>query len=195
MSGPVAYTYQNPSFEDLAVDGDLFTHNSNNSHHTVVLFDPLIKAGLTKFEVTNIDHLYGVGIADESVKYQQDQSPIANGNSKVVQYWSGGGLEHISKELTEGNEDYSKEGSRVALELNMDSNPRTLTFFYNDVEQPNYIINIPPAVRFWAHLWSRGTSFKVNKFERLSEPTAKHLEGKSQPLVWGKDWKKKCVIQ
>ncbi|KAA6381315.1 MAG: hypothetical protein EZS28_023159 [Streblomastix strix] len=101
--------------------------------------------------------------------------------------WSlSGRIEHISKEVSFGNEDYNKERNHVALNLNMDSNPGTLTFFYNDVKQRNYIINIPPAVRFWAYLWNHGSSFKMNKFERLSEATAKHLEGKSQALTWGK---------
>ncbi|KAA6395420.1 MAG: hypothetical protein EZS28_009050 [Streblomastix strix] len=154
MTGQIACTYQNHSIEDLAVKRDQFTHNSNISHQTVVLFGPPIETGSVK-----------------------------------------GRLEHNSKEVSVGNENYNKEGSRVALELNMDSNPKTLTFFYNDVKQPHYIINIPPAVRFWAYLTGRGISFKVNKFERLSEATAKHLEGKSQALTWGKDWKKKCVIQ
>lgn len=31
----------------------------------------------------------------------------------------------------------------------MDSNPRTVTFFYDDKEQENYVANIPEAVRFW----------------------------------------------
>lgn len=34
----------------------------------------------------------------------------------------------------------------------MDSNPRELTFFVNDIEQNNYIVNIPSAVRFWVRI-------------------------------------------
>ncbi|KAA6368353.1 MAG: hypothetical protein EZS28_036119, partial [Streblomastix strix] len=73
--------------------------------------------------------------------------------------------------------------------LNMDSSPRTLTFFKNDVEQPDYVTNIPAAVRFFAFLWEKGTAFKVLKFDALSAPTAKHGAG-SRAWEYGTEWQK-----
>ncbi|KAA6359855.1 MAG: hypothetical protein EZS28_044619 [Streblomastix strix] len=86
------------------------------------------------------------------------------------------------------NDEFSS-GDRVAMELDMNSMPRTLTFFVNDVEQKNYVTNIPAAVRFFALLYKQGTQFKVLKFETLSIPTAKHLKG-SRAWKWGTEWEK-----
>ncbi|KAA6363990.1 MAG: hypothetical protein EZS28_040483 [Streblomastix strix] len=69
------------------------------------------------------------------------------------------------------------------MELNMDSNPRTLTYFIDDVEQMEYVTNIPAAVRFFAVLFYQNSSFKIERFDRLSVPYAKH-EG-SQEKQWG----------
>ncbi|KAA6353041.1 MAG: hypothetical protein EZS28_051432, partial [Streblomastix strix] len=123
-------------------------------------------------------------IADETVKYERRQSPEARGGEKIVGYYNIGKIDHIG-DWIEGNAKFYKTGDRVALELNMDSSPRTLTFFVNDKEQPNYATNIPVAVR--AFLWEKGVAFKVLKFEALSAPTAKHGAG-SRAWEYGTKW-------
>ncbi|KAA6372278.1 MAG: hypothetical protein EZS28_032194, partial [Streblomastix strix] len=79
----------------------------------------------------------------------------------------------FAEESVSGNAEFDK-GNYVALELNMDSTPRTLTFFVDDEEQPQYITYIPESVSFWVFLFEVDSSFKVTKFERLRNPTAKH---------------------
>ncbi|KAA6328330.1 MAG: hypothetical protein EZS28_053731 [Streblomastix strix] len=69
----------------------------------------------------------------------------------------------------------------------MDSNPRTLTFFINDKEQPNYISNLPDTIRFWVNILTEGSSFKLLQFERLLRPAAKHGP-QSKELKWGEHW-------
>ncbi|KAA6358550.1 MAG: hypothetical protein EZS28_045924 [Streblomastix strix] len=71
----------------------------------------------------------------------------------------------------------------------MESNPRSLTFFNDDKEQPNFVINIPKAVRIWCFIWRQGASFKITKFEFLSTPTARHGKG-SRAWEYGKEWKR-----
>ncbi|KAA6377677.1 MAG: hypothetical protein EZS28_026796 [Streblomastix strix] len=126
-----------------------------------------------------------VGIADESVRYERKEDPEARGFDKIVRYDCPGWIQHTG-DFIEGNTRFRTEDS-VALELNMDSSPRTLTFFVNDVEQPNFVINIPSAVR--AFMLFKNESFKVLKFEALSAPTALHAAG-SRFWEFGKYWKK-----
>ncbi|KAA6344343.1 MAG: hypothetical protein EZS28_052247 [Streblomastix strix] len=66
--------------------------------------------------------------------------------------------------------------------------PRRATFFVNDVEQPNFVIGIPEAIRFWVFTTNPSSSFTITKFERLIQSTAKGVEG-SKALEWGKEWK------
>ncbi|KAA6388077.1 MAG: putative STE family protein kinase [Streblomastix strix] len=134
-----------PYSDDVKVDGESFTSLSNKTQ--VILFNPVIKNGAIKFELLSRSSLNEVGIAEESVRYGRDEYPTARGDQKVVRYWRQGWIKHISGTIY-GNSNF-RTNDRVTLELNMDSNPRTLTFYVNDVEQPHYIINIPAELRFY----------------------------------------------
>ncbi|KAA6373568.1 MAG: hypothetical protein EZS28_030906, partial [Streblomastix strix] len=181
--GPIPHIAQVPSDEDTKVDGETYT--SINRNHSTILFDPLIKKGVMRFEVLSVRSVDVVGIADETVKYGRNENPDARGWGKIVAYdYYQGRICHIG-DWIEGNAEF-RTGARVALELNMDSTPRTLTFFVNDVEQMNYVSNIPAAVR--ANLHVKDDAFKVLKFEALSEPTAKHGAG-SRVWKYGTKWK------
>ncbi|KAA6387376.1 MAG: putative Serine/threonine-protein kinase Nek3 [Streblomastix strix] len=177
--GPIPHIALVPSTESTKVDGETFTQNFRSD--STILFDPVIKKGIVKFEVQSVR---AVGIADETLKYERNEEPYARGWDKIVVYdYYFGRIEHKYK-LIVGNSEF-KTGDRVALELDMDSSPRTLTFFVNDEEQPNYATNIPAAVR--AFLLVKGSAFKVLKFEALSAPTAKHGAG-SRAWEYGTKW-------
>ncbi|KAA6402738.1 MAG: hypothetical protein EZS28_001729 [Streblomastix strix] len=190
----IPHTAQVPSLEDTKVDEETYTMTNGQS---TILFDPVIKKGIVKFEVQSLHNLMELGTAEESVRYGRNEEPYANallGGGKIVRYNWMGNISHIGDSI-QGNAEFHT-GDRVALELNMDSNLRTLTFFVNDVEQPIFLINIPAAVR--AYLFQKDQAFEVLKFEAISEPTAKHAKG-TRAFVYGTEWKmseeKKCAIQ
>ncbi|KAA6397889.1 MAG: hypothetical protein EZS28_006584 [Streblomastix strix] len=183
LVGPIPHSTVGLCLEDIKVDGDTFT--SIGDGVSTILFDPVVKKGVVKFEVLNIKELECVGIADESVQLNRNEKPEDRGWDKIVMYdYCIGWIGHIGDSI-EGNAAF-KTGDRVALELNMDSIPRTLTFFKNDEEQPLFVSGIPAAVR--AHLQMKGDSFQVLKFESLPNPLAKHGEG-SRSLKFGNEWK------
>ncbi|KAA6398988.1 MAG: hypothetical protein EZS28_005487 [Streblomastix strix] len=126
-----------------------------------------------------------IGIADESVIIKQNEKPSEVGFQKIVEFNHTGQICHIGKNVG-GNSGFGNN-SRVIMEVNMDSSPNSLTFFVNDVEQKNYIINIPPSVY---HLPRLNSSFELLRFENQMEPSAKHGDG-SRALEWGKEWKSK----
>ncbi|KAA6384303.1 MAG: hypothetical protein EZS28_020169 [Streblomastix strix] len=167
--------------KDMKVEEEKFTHSNENSNWLTIVFDPNITSGISKIEVLNIKNLEAVGIADESVMFYEGEWPWARGMGRIIFYGNKGELKHQGAAIT-GNQSFL-DGGRVALEINMDSQPRTLTLFVNDEEQPNYIINIPSS----AFLNEKGSSFKINKFNHLSKPTAKHTEF-SKINEWGKVW-------
>ncbi|KAA6393985.1 MAG: hypothetical protein EZS28_010485 [Streblomastix strix] len=74
--------------------------------------------------------------------------------------------------------------------LNMEHDPHSLTFFVNDIEQPHYVVGIPPEVRIWIFLQHLGESFKILKYQKLLNPIAQHGPG-SQMWEWGKNWYQK----
>ncbi|KAA6359851.1 MAG: hypothetical protein EZS28_044622, partial [Streblomastix strix] len=105
-------------------------------------------------------------------------------DKKTVRYYQNGELNHINNG-TKGNQKYA-DGQRIAVEVDMITAPRRATFFVDDVEQPNFVIGIPKAIRFWACTYNDSSSFTVTKFERFIQSTAKGVKG-SKALEWGKE--------
>ncbi|KAA6388616.1 MAG: hypothetical protein EZS28_015853, partial [Streblomastix strix] len=183
----IPHTPLGSCLEDIKVKGETFTLPKNKS--STIQFNPVVKKGIVRFEVRNINRLEGVGIADESIQFDgEDQFPTSLFDTLNVGYYYSGQIGHLIAML-QINAGFENGGERIAMELNMDASPRTLTFFVNDVEQPNYITKIPAAVRFWVHIWIKDQSFEVLKFEELQAPTAKHAFG-SRAWEFGTEWDK-----
>ncbi|KAA6373329.1 MAG: hypothetical protein EZS28_031145, partial [Streblomastix strix] len=173
----------NQSTEDVEIESNTFIHTDENENGSVVLFDPVISKGIYKIKILNVNDLQGVGIADQSVKYGRNEMPNKY-QSRIVYYRSGGTIQHNDNEK-EGNTDFYSNNQSVAMEINMDSNPHMLTFFVDDKEQPNFVIDIPNSVRFLAYFCDLNAQFKVIEFEKLSSPSAKHGPG-SHVFEFGK---------
>ncbi|KAA6402490.1 MAG: hypothetical protein EZS28_001987 [Streblomastix strix] len=76
-----------PSLEDIELNDNTFKNISGKA--STILFDPIIRSGIVKFEVLNIMGILGIGIADDSVSYQRDQWPAqVIGWDKIVYYSS-----------------------------------------------------------------------------------------------------------
>ncbi|KAA6365072.1 MAG: hypothetical protein EZS28_039401 [Streblomastix strix] len=185
--GPIDHLPFLPHIDDVKVEEDKYTNISSN--RSTILFNPTIRSGIVRIEFLNVFDLDGIGIADESVHYDRDQWPFDKGKENIVYVRPIGKISHIGMGFAEGNDGFHKQGQRVAIELNMDANPRTMTLFVDDKEQKIYVVGIPPAVRFWAFLLRNNSSFKILKFERLAEPTAKHSFFSSKKYEFGKEWK------
>ncbi|KAA6387216.1 MAG: putative G2-specific protein kinase nim-1, partial [Streblomastix strix] len=176
----------NPSTEDVEIEQNTFIHTDENENRSVVLFDPVISKGIYKIKILNVNDLQGVGIADKTVKFIRDEMPPKY-KSLIIYYRGGGEIQHHS-DLIEGNTVFWQDNQSVAMEVNMDSNPRMLTFFVDDMEQPNFVVNIPNSVRFWTYFYELNAQFKVIGFEKLSSPSAKHGP-ESHAFEFGKKWK------
>ncbi|KAA6382980.1 MAG: hypothetical protein EZS28_021494 [Streblomastix strix] len=152
-------------------DGNKFFHSDKN-HLCTIALDPIIRDGIVRIEVIykNILGWRMIGFADASCSFAAGRAPC-------------GYLDHIT--FTKGNQEYA-DGQRVAVEVDMTTVPRRATFFVEDVEQPNFVIGIPEAIRFWAYTTDPSSSFIVTKFERLIQSTAKGVEG-YKALEWGKE--------
>ncbi|KAA6365641.1 MAG: hypothetical protein EZS28_038832, partial [Streblomastix strix] len=171
-------------------DGNKFIH-SDQDQMCAIAIEPVISEGIVRIEVM-FENCGGwsriIGFADASCSFAAGRAPWNDGNrEKSVRYWGlDGDLDHITYG-PEGNRGY-EEGQRVAVEVDMTTVPRRATFFVDDIEQPNFVIGFPEAIRFWVYTCNESSSFTVTKFERLIQSTAKGVEG-SKALEWGKEWK------
>ncbi|KAA6364547.1 MAG: hypothetical protein EZS28_039926, partial [Streblomastix strix] len=137
----------------------IFKHTEKNEFNSSILFDPIVNTGIIRFEVLNIKDLKSVGIADESVQYARDDNPEAKGWDKIIIYQMNGQIKHIG-EFQVGN-GTTNNMQRIALEVNLDSDPRSLTFFIDSREQPLHVTNIPSSLRFLCHITNKEDSFKL----------------------------------
>ncbi|KAA6369545.1 MAG: hypothetical protein EZS28_034928, partial [Streblomastix strix] len=109
------------------------------SHVATVAFNPIITSGIVRFGGYFIDHpagFFSFGIADSSAVFGSNENPgIGEKKQKTVRQYSFGDLSHFGDEI-KGNSPI-EENKTVAMEVNMNIRPRTLTFFYDNQEQPS----------------------------------------------------------
>ncbi|KAA6389295.1 MAG: hypothetical protein EZS28_015177 [Streblomastix strix] len=165
-----------------------FIHSRKNNDKCTIAINPIIKERIVRIEVVveNIGFYKSLGIADASCSFAAGRAPWEYGNDrKTVRYTFIGDLDHITWNK-KGNQEYA-DGQRIAVEVDMTTVPRRATFFVDDIEQPNYVIGIPEAIRFWIYTCINSSSFTVTQFKRLIQSTAKGVKG-SKALEWGKEW-------
>ncbi|KAA6364832.1 MAG: hypothetical protein EZS28_039641, partial [Streblomastix strix] len=132
--------------------------------------------------------LQDVGICENSIHFDVNESPWLKDMDKKVQYHFNGSLSHKDDQI-KGNAKFEQNNCHIALELNLSNQQQnSLTFFVQGKEQPNYITNIPNSVRFWVCLVYNDSQFTISKFERIQYPKAKHPNG-SRGWEFGSEWK------
>ncbi|KAA6366849.1 MAG: hypothetical protein EZS28_037624, partial [Streblomastix strix] len=105
---------------------------------------------------------------------------------KTVCYKNNGCVTHMNNKEIAGNAKI-EDGQTIALEVNMSTNPRTLTFFINGQQQPISISNIPSSIKFWINLRAQKQSFTLTRFERIQTSSTTSLLN-SKVLQWGQVW-------
>ncbi|KAA6381193.1 MAG: hypothetical protein EZS28_023280 [Streblomastix strix] len=174
--------------EDVNIEETTFTHTKENENYSTIQFDPLISAGIVKIEFKNIKELSAVGIVENNIDFGRHGSPFKFPHN-TVRYWQNIGLQHCGSTI-KGNADFYHENQTVAMEVNMDSNPRTLKFFVDDEEQQFFVVDIPQSIRFFAYFFEKGAKFQLTQFVRLYCPSTKKGKGVkgAQWLKYGKEW-------
>ncbi|KAA6398282.1 MAG: putative serine/threonine-protein kinase Nek4 [Streblomastix strix] len=144
-----------------------------------VSFNPVSSSGIVRFGGFLKDHPYGnfiIGIAESSAVFGSNELPSSGENDKkTVRYYNFGDLQHIRR-IIKGNSRI-EENKTVAVEVNMNIIPRTLTFFYDNQEQPIYLENT-------------NSSFTITEFENVQYSSAKGGIKGQRIVEWGKEWKK-----
>ncbi|KAA6368075.1 MAG: hypothetical protein EZS28_036398, partial [Streblomastix strix] len=161
---------------------------TNKGSRSTVAFNPVITSGIVRFGGFFKDHPFGnfkFGIADSSAVFGSNEFPNKGENEeKTVRYLKVGDLGHI-RGIISGNSRI-EENKTVAMEVNMNIRPRTLTFFYDNQEQPVSVINIPSSIRFWIYLSDNISSFTITQYENVQYSSAKGGIKGQRIVEWGK---------
>ncbi|KAA6362483.1 MAG: hypothetical protein EZS28_041991 [Streblomastix strix] len=92
-----------------------------------------------------------------------------------------GKLFHNGK-YTAGNQEI-KDNDSVALEVNLNSTPRTVHLFINNVQQPIFISGVPESVQFFFFIYQIGNSVTVLSLKRLTATSVQNIPGSKQ-IKW-----------
>ncbi|KAA6376890.1 MAG: hypothetical protein EZS28_027583, partial [Streblomastix strix] len=170
--------------------GNVIIHALNNYDNSTVAYNPIVTNGIVRFEGAfqkYSDFSYKIGIADSSVVFGSKKDPADNEyDGKTVCYQNNGCITHMNNKEIAGNA-LIEDGQTVALEVNMTSSPRTLTFFINGQQQPISVCNIPPSIRFWINLCVQNQTFTLTRFERINSPSRTGVQN-SKVMQWGQNW-------
>ncbi|KAA6370615.1 MAG: hypothetical protein EZS28_033858 [Streblomastix strix] len=192
-SSPISFKAEGiiPDKQIVTQSGNKIIHSNNNVKRQTVAFNPIISEGIIRFEGFFENHSvwnFIFGVAYSSAVFGSNKWPQNDENyKKTICYWNDGNLRHIGDWIT-GNSQIEKNKS-IAMEVNMNITPRTLTFFYDNQEQPVSVANIPSQIRFWIYITDTNSSFTITRFERIQSSSAKGVSG-SKVFQWGKEWKK-----
>ncbi|KAA6401590.1 MAG: hypothetical protein EZS28_002884 [Streblomastix strix] len=133
------------------VEGNKFIHTNDTDKYCTVAVDPVVQDGYVRFDVVfdrNGRFGFCMGIASAQCTFSANNGPWEAGNdSKTIRFWNCGKLEHLTNGLS-GNTEF-RDNQRVSAEVDMVSNPHKVAFYVNNEEQPNFVIGIPAAIRFW----------------------------------------------
>ncbi|KAA6389774.1 MAG: putative CMGC kinase, CK2 family [Streblomastix strix] len=169
-------------------EGMKIIHSEEDFSGCVTSYNPIITKGIVRFEgfFEKGRQWKYIGITDSSVVFTHGDSPYQpKFCGQLITYACCGELrDFIQNSEIKGNSRF-EDNQKVALEVNMDSTPRTLHFFVEGIEQPLSVINIPASIRFWFYVMSSNSSFTLTQFQNLSSSSAKGVEG-SKKLDWGK---------
>ncbi|KAA6371888.1 MAG: hypothetical protein EZS28_032585 [Streblomastix strix] len=131
-------------------EGNQFIHSDKNESCTIAI-DPIISEGIVKIEIVlenNGGYVRSMGIAEASCSFVAGKRPWDDGNREMtIRYYNDRQLNH--KTGGPKNQEYA-DGQKVGIKVDMTTVPRKVTFFVDDVEQPNYVIGIPSEIRLWA---------------------------------------------
>ncbi|KAA6374244.1 MAG: hypothetical protein EZS28_030229, partial [Streblomastix strix] len=165
-------------------------HAPDNYDHSTIAYIPTIKRGIVRFEgifQNYKDFPFKIGIADGTVDFGSKKEPgDIKYQRKTVCYKNNGCIIHTNNTEIAGNAKI-EDGQTVALEVNMSTSSRTLTFFINGQQQPVSISKIPSSIKFWINLRAQKQSFTLTRFELIQTSSTTSLLN-SKVLQWGQVW-------
>ncbi|KAA6397289.1 MAG: hypothetical protein EZS28_007186 [Streblomastix strix] len=177
-----------PSEVDCYKKESKIIHTSLNSNICVVAYNPVLTSGVINFEgiFENTSNFCMIGIADSTVVFEPNVHPGQYKGKTLTYASSNGFLQHLSFPGLMGNCEFANK-QRISCEVDMNSKPRRVHFFVDDIEQRNSVINIPPAIRFMICIYNPSSTFTLTKFDRLQHTSA-HGVNRSKTMEWGKLW-------
>ncbi|KAK2951542.1 putative CBL-interacting protein kinase 17 [Blattamonas nauphoetae] len=164
--------------------------NGRTRPSTVLLSKPVTKGVvsvtfvvLTLAESVDQKGFINFGLLDSSVAVPRLGQVLGRTVKHSVGLSTDGHL-HVSNQikLDEGQDSRLSKNARVVMEMNMDSNPRTVQFFVNGKRQQSYVSEIPGSVRIGFSADVMGTSLQIASIVHSTQPTP--LTDKMTEIKW-----------
>ncbi|KAA6400795.1 MAG: hypothetical protein EZS28_003684 [Streblomastix strix] len=174
-SGDVAFSIYVPIGSYTKKDGE-FTYTSTSAQYKVFPIEPVITEGIYKCEFKgNLgtgNDWFGVMKSGLVVPFGQHTNTQPYAKDSIFFY--AGGVQQNLRNTPAGNSTITINGI-AAIEVNMNTTPRTVHLFINNVQQPGYMSGLPESVQYYFQLWTMGQPAIVLPLKRLSAPTVTNI--------------------
>ncbi|KAK2947621.1 putative Cyclin-dependent kinase 2 [Blattamonas nauphoetae] len=141
----IRYNYPTHAYRIVCVNAEIALNNRNQA--------PIRNQSRNKGPEKE-EHEFGD--LESSFDQQKSLSTVSDGNIAIE--WISTGFQVIEEPC----HDPLKEGDIVVMEVNMESNPRTVQFFVNGKAGKGYVAGIPESMRVVIQTYGEGTSFRWN---------------------------------
>ncbi|KAA6386477.1 MAG: hypothetical protein EZS28_017996 [Streblomastix strix] len=180
LSNSLTTTYTNSTYSSsspdavIRQDGSRFYAKKDNAP-TTIGFDPIIisGSGIWRFEIKfkNTSYMEGrhIGIFDSNFVIPNTYYP---GQSKESAGYNGSNGTVTQNGKPKDGNDRFQDNVTISAEVDMNSIPRTLTFFVEEKQQPVFVSNIPESIRFCAYRSFSKSSFQIVSLCQLEEAIA-----------------------
>ncbi|KAA6400674.1 MAG: hypothetical protein EZS28_003801 [Streblomastix strix] len=183
QSGEIPISITVPKGSYTKKEGE-FTYTSTQAEYKTFPINSSLYKGIYRceFKVKTVGHLW-FGIMKSGLKIPFGQH--ANSNQQYGKdsmfFYQDGKLFQNGKSTT-GNQAI-KDNDSVALEVNLNSTPRTVHLFINNVQQPIFMSGVPESVQFFFFIYQIGNSVTVLSLKRLTATSVQIIPG-SKEMKW-----------
>ncbi|KAA6377150.1 MAG: hypothetical protein EZS28_027323, partial [Streblomastix strix] len=161
-------------------DEDEYTYTATGNEYKTFALDNILTAGIfqVQFRVNTQQNILFIGIMNSELEIPFGHYPNLQPYRKDSMYFRYSGEICQNGNYLEGNAGMFS-GDVVTIEINMDTQPRTICLFINGHQQPNFMANIPASVRPYFTIYQIGDSVTVLSLKRCTEPSIATLTQKN----------------
>ncbi|KAA6393860.1 MAG: hypothetical protein EZS28_010611 [Streblomastix strix] len=182
QSGDVAISINVPSGSYTKKDGEL-TYTSTQVQYKVFPINPEIDQGIYKCELKGSFNPGNgwIGVIKSGLVVPFGQSNHIKPYAKDSMIFCNGSIYQNAK-ANAGNQ-ATNTNDVQAIEININSTPRTTHLFLSDIQQPVYISGLPESVQYYFLLYTTGQPATVLSLKRLTSPTVANISN-AKEVKW-----------
>ncbi|KAA6374744.1 MAG: hypothetical protein EZS28_029728 [Streblomastix strix] len=167
--------------EQQNLNNNLHSVNPNKIHNLRIM--PIQQQGVYKYEIKiNKIQWFIFGVKKSGLVIPNEEYPGRLSYAKDSMIFHYNGCVCQNGNYTPENQQM-KTDDTVAIEVNMNSNPRTAILFINNKQQPVFVSGLPESVQFYFTIFRKYDSVTAISLKQLTSHTPTTIQG-AKEVKW-----------